>query len=97
MSSTSSTLTANGTSAIHSHETNGVAGVQFSAIGTFGDGTLIVEQRHSDGTWRTIVGTSFTANTSKVIDVASGSALRATLSGATTPSIFIEFSDMSGR
>ena len=97
MSSTNSTLSADGTTSIHSHETNGVAGVQVSAIGTFGGGTLVIEQLHSDGTWRSIADASYTANASKVVDVASGSSLRATLSGSTTPSIFVEFSDMSGR
>ena len=97
MSSTTTTLSADGTTSIHTHETNGVAGVQFSAIGTFGGGTLIVEQKHSDGNWRAIAGGSYSASASKVIEVASGSSLRATLSGSTTPSIFVEFSDMYAR
>ena len=97
MSSTTTTLAANGTTSIHHHETTGVPGVQFSAIGTFGGGTLIVEQKHSDGTWRAIAGASYTASVSKVIDVACGSSLRATLSSSTTPSVFVEFSDMCER
>ena len=97
MSSTNSTLSADGATSIHSHETTGVAGVQVSAIGTWGGGTLVFEQKHSDGTWRAITGASYTADASKVVDVASGTLIRATLSGSTTPSLFVEFSDMAGR
>jgi len=97
MSSTNQTLSANGTTAIHHHETQTISDVQVSAIGTFGGGTLAIEQLHGDGTWRSISGASYTANASKVLGVASGTSLRATLTGATSPSIFVEFSDMRGR
>lgn len=97
MSSTYTTLTADGDSSIHSHETTGVEGVQLSAIGTWGGGTLAVHQKHSDGTYRAIAGASYTADACKVLDVASGTLLKAVLSGSTTPSLFVEFSDMAGR
>jgi len=97
MSNTYTTLSADGPLGVHSHETNGVAGVQITAIGTWGGGTLVFKQKHSDGTWRSIIDGSFTADASQVLDVASGTQVSGDLSGATTPSLFVEIVDMVGR
>lgn len=92
------TLTTNTTSSAYFYaDGTNATGLQFNAIGTFGGGTLTLQQKHSDGTWRALVDGVFASNTNKVFDVASQTYVRAVLTDATTPSIFIEFVPMGGR
>lgn len=93
----SGTLAADGDGTAHLVSSNDdvVSGVFLHTNGTWGGGTLIVEFESDDGTWRSLVDASFTADTSKQIIVPNGLNVRVSLSGATTPSLFYQLSSMS--
>ena len=98
MTATYETITGNTTTAEHnSSRSNEVGGVNVVGIGTFGSGTLTIQQLHGDGVWRAIPGGAYTSSFGKVVDVASGTRLRAVMTGSTTPSVFVEFVNLDRR
>jgi hypothetical protein len=70
-------------------------GVGFSFKGTWGGGTVALEQKIISTPYPYLdendVAITFTANANRVMDIKSGSWIRATLTGATTPAIEWEF------
>ena len=60
--------------------------LEVSVTGTFGSGNVTLEQS-PDGTNWFVCGTAISAKARQVISVYSGSLLRLTLAGATTPSL----------
>jgi len=83
------TLSADGSTA----EVTTVGPVFLSLSGTFGGGTVAIERKGTDDTWRSIAGASYTSGVDKVLNFAPKGVnkLRATLSGATTPSLRVAF------
>ena len=100
MAKTYGTLSADGETSEHSSSYAGVnedsgAVVRFLCSGSFGGGSLTLRYQCADGTYRDMTDGTFTANTDKSIYVSANSKLKAVLSGATTPSIYYEFSNMN--
>lgn len=83
------TITADGT--FLEHKVDGECSV--FVHGTFGGGTISVERQCTDGQYRTIPEAVFTANTNKLLRFAqrAKNTLRFVMSGATSPSVFVEF------
>lgn len=83
------TLSANGSTA----EATLVGLVFLSLSGAFGGGTVAIERKGTDDTWRAIATASYTSSVDKILKFpATGvNKLRATLSGATTPTIRVAF------
>lgn len=70
-------------------EVNVIGTARISATGSFGGGTLKVQEKRQDNTWKDIAGASFTDAFHKVLAFPSGSQtiLRFSLSGASNPDI----------
>lgn len=62
---------------------------QIEAEGTFGSGTVTPQKKSYSGTWIPLGDAMLSANGAINIQVPSGAEIRATLSGATTPSVKI--------
>lgn len=60
--------------------------------GTFGGGTLQLQFRANNSTWKDLSNAAFTGNADKVITLPGNTEIRAVLSGATSPSIFYQYS-----
>lgn len=100
MSITSTTLTADGDTPEHTYQvvsssTQGIEGFHFHADGTFGGGTLTISFLGADDTFHNIDQGAFTANADKDVRLLSPTTVKATLTGATTPSIFVQFTDFT--
>jgi len=93
----SGTLTANGSSSIHVVATNQevLNGAFLHLDGTFGGGTVQVEFYGADDTWHDLAEGSFTSTASEQLIIANGIKIRLTLSGATSPSLYYQISDMA--
>lgn len=67
--------------------------------GTWGSGTLKIERKNANGEWKDISDASFTADFDKVLDFPPGSknALRATLSGSTSPDLDVDMLGSNAR
>ena len=78
-------------------ETAVVGRVFLSLSGTFGGGTVAIERRGTDGTWRALATASYTSAVEKVLRFPPNSVnkLRATLSGATSPTLRVTFQGSS--
>ena len=64
--------------------------VRVHGSGTFGGGTLTFQFLGSDGSYHDIDGASFTQAFDKVFELPRKSTIRASLSGATGPSLYYE-------
>ena len=99
MSITSVTLTANGDLEheykVVSGSTQGIEGVQINADGDFGGGTLTLTYLAADKTFHALENGAFTALASKDVRWLSPTTFKATLAGATAPSLFIQFTDFA--
>ena len=82
------TLSANGSTGDFPLQARG-AGVSLFASGTWGSGTLTVQVRKSDGTFYNIPDAALTADGTVYVDIPSAALVRATLTGATTPSLTV--------
>lgn len=67
-----------------------IEGVEIFASGDFDSGTLVLQKYCLDGSWRAVAGSSMTANASKIVELSNGSQVRLSLSGATSPSLYVE-------
>lgn len=99
MSITSETLTANG-DLEHEYQvipasSRGIEGFQFHVDGNFGGGTLTLSFTGADDNFHDLAEGIFTANADKDVKLLSATTVKATLAGATTPSIFIQFTDFA--
>ena len=65
--------------------------VQVVLAGDFGGGSVQLQRKSGDGTWRDIDGAVFSAATDSVIDFYHGSRIRGVLAGATAPDLYWEF------
>lgn len=84
----SGTFTANGNLQGQNIFVPGPAYIQIK--GTWGGGTVVVQVKGADGTWRDITNTSTTADADLFLDFTSETYISLTLTGATTPSIYWE-------
>lgn len=100
MAITSTTLTADGDTPDHEYKavsgsTQGIEGFQFHADGSFGGGTLTLSFLAADDTFHDLAEGIFTANADKDVRLLSPTTVKATLAGATAPTIFIQFTDFA--
>ena len=80
------TLSANGSTAEFPIQSRG-AGVSMFVSGTWGAGTITLSIRTSDGTFTDITGAALSDDGTVYVDIPSAAIVRATLAGATTPSL----------
>jgi len=91
------TISADGNTVDHKvgDDTGNAQGFRFHASGTFGGGTLTLAFKGGDGTYRAIESGDFTAAVDRIVEIDKGTTVRASLTGATAPSVYYEFNDFS--
>jgi len=71
----------------------GVQGFQINADGDFGGGTLTLTVLLADGLFHDMENGTYTVLTSRDVGWRSPTTFKATLAGATAPSLFVQFTD----
>jgi hypothetical protein len=89
MHTTFSTNTTSSTARIHGGE------LHVHASGTFGGGTVKIQFQADNGLWYDIAGAAWTTAADELIDLGNQQSytVRAVLTGATTPSLFLNIRD----
>jgi len=78
-----------------SGNTQGIEGFQIHVDGNFGGGTLTISFLAADKTFHDLAEGVFTANADKDVRWLSPTTMKATLAGATGPSLFVQFTDFA--